>query len=79
MGLVVSPLIALMEDQVAGLRQAGVRAAALHSELAYEERLVLWEQLRRSEIDILLFHLKGSLRLRHWSFLKMLFIAYCHR
>jgi ATP-dependent DNA helicase RecQ len=32
-GVVVSPLIALMEDQVAALRQQGVAAAALHSEL----------------------------------------------
>jgi ATP-dependent DNA helicase RecQ len=31
-GVVVSPLIALMEDQVAALRQQGVAAAALHSE-----------------------------------------------
>ena len=32
-GLVVSPLIALMQDQVAALRQAGVRAASLNSSL----------------------------------------------
>ncbi|MDF7674695.1 DNA helicase RecQ [Acetobacteraceae bacterium ESL0709] len=70
MGLVVSPLIALMEDQVAGLRQAGVRAAALHSELAYEERLVLWEQLRRSEIDILFISPERLLASATLEFLK---------
>src|SRR5688500_13722986 len=32
-GVVVSPLIALMEDQVAALRQLGIAAAALHSDL----------------------------------------------
>ena len=32
-GIVVSPLIALMDDQVAALRQLGVRAAAIHSAL----------------------------------------------
>lgn len=37
MGLVISPLIALMDDQVAGLRQLGVNAAALHSELDENE------------------------------------------
>ena len=31
--VVVSPLIALMDDQVAALRQVGVAAGALHSEL----------------------------------------------
>src|SRR5260370_5375421 len=33
LGVVVSPLIALMKDQVDALRQAGVRAAAMHSGL----------------------------------------------
>ena len=32
-GVVVSPLIALMDDQVAALRELGVAAAALHSGL----------------------------------------------
>ena len=36
-GIVVSPLIALMQDQVAALRVAGVRAAFLNSTLEYDE------------------------------------------
>ena len=36
-GIVVSPLIALMQDQVDALRQLGVRAAFLNSSLAAEE------------------------------------------
>src|SRR6201996_248188 len=35
--VIVSPLIALMDDQVAAMRQLGVAAAALHSELPPEE------------------------------------------
>ncbi|MFT9298232.1 MAG: RecQ family ATP-dependent DNA helicase, partial [Gluconobacter sp.] len=53
MGLVISPLIALMDDQVAGLRQLGIRAAALHSELGAEERDILHQDLRNNQIDIL--------------------------
>jgi len=36
--VVVSPLIALMNDQVDGLEQAGYPAAALHSNLSNDER-----------------------------------------
>ncbi len=53
MGLVISPLIALMDDQVAGLRQLGVRAAALHSGLEPDERDDLQRDLRNGRIDIL--------------------------
>ena len=45
MGLVVSPLIALMEDQVAALRQAGVKAAALNSRLWGTEKDLLWRDI----------------------------------
>src|SRR6266436_10264493 len=37
-GVVVSPLIALMQDQVAALEEAGVRAAALNSSLSWPEQ-----------------------------------------
>ena len=36
-GIVVSPLIALMRDQVAGLLEAGVKAAVLNSTLSFGE------------------------------------------
>ena len=41
--LVVSPLIALMSDQVAALRQAGVAAARLDSNISPDERRRAWE------------------------------------
>jgi len=52
-GLVVSPLIALMEDQVAALRAAGVKAAALNSRLWGTEKDLLWRDIERGELDLL--------------------------
>ncbi|CAH1656130.1 ATP-dependent DNA helicase RecQ [Hyphomicrobiales bacterium] len=53
MGLVVSPLLALMADQVAALRQAGVRAAALNSDVPAEERRALWRDIHSGSLDLL--------------------------
>ena len=53
MGLVVSPLLALMADQVAALRQAGVRAAALNSDLPPDERRALWRDIYNGDLDLL--------------------------
>ena len=53
MGLIVSPLLALMADQVAALRQAGVRAAALNSDLAPDERRALWNAVEAGALDLL--------------------------
>ena len=52
-GVVVSPLIALMRDQVAGLVQAGVRAACLNSTLDYGAVLDVEARLRAGAIDLL--------------------------
>lgn len=52
-GVVVSPLIALMADQVATLRQAGVAAAFLNSSLDLAEQRAIEQQLRRGELDLL--------------------------
>jgi ATP-dependent DNA helicase RecQ len=53
LGLVVSPLLALMADQVAALRQAGVRAAALNSDLGPDERRELWQSVGTGGLDLL--------------------------
>jgi ATP-dependent DNA helicase RecQ len=52
-GLVVSPLIALMQDQVDALKQAGVQAAFLNSSLDAEEAREVTGRLIRGELDIL--------------------------
>ena len=51
--LVVSPLIALMDDQVAGAREAGLRAAALHSNLDEKRRRRAFADAVRGELELL--------------------------
>ncbi|MCW5574988.1 MAG: DNA helicase RecQ [Burkholderiales bacterium] len=51
--LVVSPLIALMQDQVAALKQLGVRAAFLNSTLDGREINACERALRDGELDLL--------------------------
>jgi ATP-dependent DNA helicase RecQ len=50
--IVVSPLIALMRDQVAALRQLGVRAACLNSSIAFGEQVATERAMRNGELDI---------------------------
>ena len=50
--IVVSPLIALMHNQVSALRQAGVRAAALNSGLPAGEAGRIERALRSGELDL---------------------------
>ncbi|HEY1933533.1 MAG TPA: DNA helicase RecQ [Acetobacteraceae bacterium] len=51
--VIVSPLIALMDDQVAALRQVGVNAGALHSELNPAEARSVTRDLIEHELDLL--------------------------
>lgn len=51
--LVISPLIALMKDQVDALRARGIEAARLDSSLSLEESQEVYEGLRRNRIRIL--------------------------
>ena len=53
MVLVVSPLIALMIDQVRRLRERGVLAAALHSHISVAERKRVMEFLRMGQVKLL--------------------------
>ncbi|NNG25137.1 DNA helicase RecQ [Telluria aromaticivorans] len=51
-GVVVSPLIALMQDQVDALEEVGVRAAFLNSTQTFEETLRIERLVRSGEIDL---------------------------
>ena len=52
-GIVISPLIALMQDQVSALRELGVRAGFLNSTLAAQEVFATERALREGRIDLL--------------------------
>jgi len=52
-GIVISPLIALMQDQVSALHQLGVKAAFLNSSLNYEQVRQIEQQLLQGELDLL--------------------------
>src|SRR5690554_6313972 len=51
--IVVSPLIALMQDQVAALRELGVRAAFLNSTMDFEQARATEYALSTGELDLL--------------------------
>ena len=52
-GVVVSPLIALMQDQVDALRQLGVKASYLNSTLSADEAYGIEQSLLNGQIDLL--------------------------
>ena len=51
-GVVVSPLIALMQDQVMALAEAGVRAAFLNSSLSSAEAAAVERRMRSGQLDL---------------------------
>jgi ATP-dependent DNA helicase RecQ len=52
-GVVVSPLIALMQNQVDALAELGVRAAFLNSTQSFNESMRIERQVRNGELDLL--------------------------
>jgi ATP-dependent DNA helicase RecQ len=52
-GVVVSPLIALMQDQVDALRELGVKAAFLNSSLQADEQRLVERRLQAGDLDLL--------------------------
>ncbi|MBB3423585.1 ATP-dependent DNA helicase RecQ [Rhizobium sp. BK312] len=52
-GIVVSPLIALMRDQVEAMKQLDIRAAALNSSLSREEASDVYRAISAGKLDLL--------------------------
>ena len=73
--VVVSPLIALMDDQVATLNELGLRAAALNSTLDVQGRRDIADQLRQGELDFLYLAPERLLQPRTLQFLQGLNIS----
>lgn len=74
-GIVVSPLIALMHDQVSALQQLGVSAAYLNSTLDRREQAEVEDKLLRGELDLVYIAPERLLQARSLEFLSRLQIA----
>jgi ATP-dependent DNA helicase RecQ len=61
-GLVISPLIALMSDQVEALRQLGVAAARMDSGLSPDERDETWRALAEGRVDLIYLSPEGLMQ-----------------
>jgi ATP-dependent DNA helicase RecQ len=62
LGLVVSPLIALMADQVAGLQQLGVAAERLDSNTDPDDRARIWRRIGEGTLDLLYMSPEGLMQ-----------------
>lgn len=51
--VVVSPLVALMDDQVAALRTNGVETVCIHSGLSREDNVAAWRKVTAGEVRLL--------------------------
>jgi ATP-dependent DNA helicase RecQ len=51
--IVVSPLLALMRDQVAALRLNGIAAASINSDQSRDDNIAVWRQVQAGEIRLL--------------------------
>jgi len=52
-GLIISPLIALMQDQVRALHELGIEAAYLNSSLSHTEQQQVIDRLQNNDLDLL--------------------------
>ena len=67
--LVISPLIALMQDQVTAMRQRKIAAAAFHSGLTVLEKNDVMQDLQQRRVQLLYL---APERMQHEGFLRLL-------
>ena len=73
--IVVSPLVALMDDQVIGLKDLGVKAERVHSGMPESQRTQIWEDFGNKQIKILYISPESLMRNEMLSALKPLNIS----
>ena len=73
--IVVSPLVALMDDQVAGLKDLGVKAERVHSGMQESDRIQIWNEFRNKKIKILYISPESLMRNEMLNALKPLNIS----
>ena len=73
--IVVSPLVALMDDQVAGLKDLGVKAERVHSGMQESDRIQIWNEFRNKKIKILYISPESLMRNEILNALKPLNIS----
>ncbi|MCP3659743.1 MAG: DNA helicase RecQ [Bacteroidetes bacterium] len=52
-GIIISPLIALMQDQVNALKELGIKAAAINSSISYRDILNTQAKMKNGQIDLI--------------------------
>ena len=76
MAIVVSPLIALMKDQVDALVECGIAAAFVNSSLTAQERQNVAARIRRSEIKLLFVAPERLVQERMLQFLEEINVSF---
>ncbi|MDA9773904.1 DNA helicase RecQ [Saprospiraceae bacterium] len=74
--IVVSPLIALMEDQVESLKQNGVEAAALNSSISPDEQQMIYHKIKQKELKLLYVSPERINSPRFYDFMKSIDISF---
>lgn len=69
-GLVISPLIALMEDQVNSLNRNGIKAAFINSTLTMEQKIEIKKGIEENKYDLLYVSPEMALTNRFYNWLK---------
>ncbi len=69
-GVVISPLIALMQDQVMALQQLGIKAQALHSGMDWQTQQLVEQQVVNGELQLLYVSPERFLMPRNLTLLK---------